>query len=101
MMHEMYLQNSAQYQSGEYVGVDKEGNLYKGIVAFVVVGFKLFIPFVVQAIPEVIFNGQSVAEIFSNNIDNFIEFGLCVRGLVTDHHYANGNAFLALMKISL
>ena len=66
-----------------------------------VAGFKLFIPFVVQAIPEVIFNGQWLAEIFSNNIDNFIEFGLCVRGLVTDHHYANGNAFLALIKIAL
>ena len=39
-------------------GVDKEGNLYKGIVTFLVVGFKLFIPFVVQTIPEVTFNGQ-------------------------------------------
>ena len=54
----MYLQKSAQYQSGENEGVDKEGNLYKGTVAFMVVGFKLSIPFVVQAIPEVTFNAQ-------------------------------------------
>ena len=40
-----------QYQSGEYVGVDKEGNLYKGIVVFVVVRLKQSTPFVVQAIP--------------------------------------------------
>ena len=39
MIDEMYLQKSSQYQSGEYEGVDKEGNLYKGIVAFMVVGF--------------------------------------------------------------
>ena len=47
MIDEMYFQRSAQYQSGEYVGVDEDGNLYKGIVAFMKVGFKL--SFVVQA----------------------------------------------------
>ena len=29
MIDEMYLQKSPQYQSGEYVGVEEEGNLYK------------------------------------------------------------------------
>ena len=52
------MQKSAQYQSEEYVGVDEEGNLYKGIIAFMVVGLKQSIPFAVQAILEVIFNGH-------------------------------------------
>ena len=47
MINEMYLRKSAQYQSGECVGVGEEGNLYKDVVAFMVVGFKLFISFVV------------------------------------------------------
>ena len=55
---EMYLQKPAQYQSREYKGVDKEEKFYKGTVAFMVVGFKLSIPFVVQTIPEVTFNKQ-------------------------------------------
>ena len=55
MIDEMYLQKSAQYQSGENV---EEGNLYKGIFAFLVVELKQSIPFVVQTIPEVTFNGQ-------------------------------------------
>ena len=76
MIDEMYLQKSAQYQPGEHVGVDMEGNLYKGIVAFLVVGLKLSIPFVVQTIPEVTFNGQWVAETFRDNIDNLMEFRL-------------------------
>ena len=42
MIDEMYLQRSAQCQLGECVGVDKEGNLCKGIVAFTVVGLKVF-----------------------------------------------------------
>ena len=31
MINEMHLQKSAQYQSGECVGVGEEGNLYKDI----------------------------------------------------------------------
>ena len=95
----IFLQKSAQYQSREYKGVDKEGNLYKGIVTFLVVGFKLFIPFVVQTIPEVTFNGQWLAETFIANIDNLIEFGLCIWGTVTDYHSANVNVFSPLIKI--
>ena len=101
IIDEMYLQKSAQYQSGENEGVDKEGRLYKGTVAFMVVGFKLSIPFVVQTIPEVKFNGQWLAEIFIDNTGNLIEFGFCIRGIVTDNHSANVNAFSALIKITL
>ena len=63
-------------------------------------------PFFVQAIPqarqpnpEVTFNGQWLAEKISDNIDNLIEIGLSVRGMVTDNHAANVNAFLALKNI--
>ena len=55
-----------------------------------VVGFKQFIPFVVQAIPEVIFNGHLLVEKISDNIGNLIEFGLCGRSIqVTDNHSAD------------
>ena len=66
-----------------------------------VVEFKLSTPFVIQAIPEVTFNGQWLAETFIDNIDNLIEFGLCIRGIITDNHSANVNAFSALIKITL
>ena len=65
MIDEMYLQKSAQYQSGEYV---EERNLYKRIFAFMVVGLQESIPFVVQTILEVTFNGQWLAEKISDNI---------------------------------
>ena len=66
-----------------------------------VVEFKLSTPFVIQAIPEVTFNGQWLAETFIDNFDNLIEFGLCIRGIITDNHSANVNAFSALIKITL
>ena len=96
-----YICKNQQHQSGECVGGDEEGNLYKGIVSLMVVGFKLSIPFIVQAISEVTFNGEWLAETFSDNIDNLIEFGLCVRGIVTDNYLAIVNAFSVLIKITL
>ena len=82
MIDQAYLQKSAQYQSGENV---EEGNLYKGIFAFLVVELKQSIPFVVQTIPEVTFNGQWLAEKISDNIDSLTEIRLCVQGIVTDN----------------
>ena len=58
MVDEMYLEKATQYHGGEYVGADDEGNLYKGIVAFIIVGFKEPIPYIVQALPEVKFRGE-------------------------------------------
>ena len=78
---EMYLQKSAKYQSGEYV---EELNLNKGIFVFMVVRLKESIPFIVSTILEVTFNGQWMAEKISDNVDNLIEIGLCVQGIVTD-----------------
>ena len=90
------------YQSGE----DKEGNLYKGIAAFMVFRLKQFTPFVVQVIPqpsqanpEVTFNGQWLVEKIRDNIDNLIEIGLSARGIVTGNHPANVSAFSALKNI--
>ena len=82
MIDQVYLPKSAQYQSGENV---EEGNLYKGIFAFLVVELKQSIPFVVQTIPEVTFNGQWLAEKISDNIDSLLEIRLCVQGIVTDN----------------
>ena len=50
-----------------------------------VVGLNESIPFVVQTILEVTFNGQWLAEKISDNIDNLIEIWLRVQVIVTDN----------------
>ena len=96
MFDEMYLKKAAQYQAGEYVDADEEGNLYKGIVAFMVVGLKQSVPFVVQATPEVTFDGQWLCDNITENIKNLAISGFCVRGIVPDNHSSNVNAFTSL-----
>ena len=99
IVDEMYLQKAAQYQGGEYVGVDEEGNLYKGIVAFMITGLKESIPYVVQAIPEVTFSGKWLSQKMADNLENLIGAGFTVRGIVTDNHSTNVNAFSLLVTM--
>ena len=58
MADEMYLQASAQYHAGSYVGCSGEGKLYKGIVCFLIVGLQKSVPVVVRAVPECTVNGE-------------------------------------------
>ena len=58
----MFLQKEASYQSGDYVGEDEEGEFYKGIACFMIVGLKQSVPHVIQAIPEVTITGEWLAE---------------------------------------
>ena len=40
MVDEMYLAKATQYHGGKYVGADQGGNLYKGIIVFMIVDLK-------------------------------------------------------------
>ena len=58
MADEMYLQQGAQFQGGEFVGASTEGQLYKGIFVFFIVGLKELVPINVRASPETTINGR-------------------------------------------
>ena len=58
MIDEMYLEKATQYHSGVHIAADDEGNLYKGIVAFMIVGLKELIPYTAQSTLEVKFSGE-------------------------------------------
>ena len=64
-----------------------------------VVGLKQPIPFVIQAISEVKFNGQWLCDKIASKIENLGNAGFCVLGLVADNHSSNVNAFTSLKDI--
>ena len=46
---EMYLQKCEEYFVGEMIGSDESGELYNGIVCFMIVGLKQNIPYVIKS----------------------------------------------------
>ena len=77
---------------------DEEGELYKGIACFVIVGLKQSVPHVIQAIPEVTITGEWLAEKISAPLHSLAQTGFTVRGIVTDNHNSNINAFKSLKQ---
>ena len=84
--------------AGKQVGEDENGELYKGVIGFMMSGLKESIPYVVQAIPEVTFTGKWLCEKIAENIQTLIEAGFCVRAVVSDNHSTNVSAFSFLTK---
>ena len=98
MADEMYLQKASEWESGDYIGADEDGVLYKGIVTFMVVGVKTNTPYVIKASPEVSINGSWLANEIDGCISLLGESGFRVRAVVTDNHSSNVNAFKELKK---
>ena len=98
MADEMYLQKGTEFAGGDYVGADSNGNLYKGVVVFMIVGMKESIPYVVKAFPEETVNGLWLSEQIDECITTLANCGFNVRAVVTDNHSANVNAFSRLQK---
>ena len=96
----MFLQKEASYQSGDYVGEDEEGELYKRDCLLYDCGSKnnLF-PHVIQAIPEVTITGEWLAE-KNFSITSFVssDWFLLSAGLLLDNHNSNVNAFKSLKQ---
>ena len=51
MADEMYLQKGAQFHAAEFVGANSDGELFGGIMVFMIVGLKKSIPIIVRALP--------------------------------------------------
>ena len=98
MVDEMFLQKCIQYMAGEQVGEDENGELYKGVIGFMIAGLKESIPYVIQAIPEVTFTGKWLCDRIAENIQTLADAGFCVRAVVSDNHSTNVNAFAFLRK---
>ena len=96
MTDEMFLQKEAQYQNGEYVGADSDGNLFKGLVAFMIVGLKKSTPYIIQTLPEITITGNWLSNLIAKNVDNLVDAGFCVRAVVADNHSTNVSAFSLL-----
>ena len=75
MADEIYLQKSTQYHSGEYMGAAPDGDLYKGIVAFMVVRLKRSLHVVVNAFPETSISGEWIAQKLNYGIVCFAKKG--------------------------
>ena len=87
-----------QYQRGKLAGVDSEGNLFKGIMTFMINSLKQSIPFVIKAIPEAKIEGLWLSEQIDECIHILHKTGFNIVAVISDNHSTNMAAFNILMK---
>ena len=98
MLDEIYLQKEEQYSGGRLIGSNELGELYKGVMTFMIVGLKKSKPWVVKAIPETKIEGKWLANHIDETICSIHQAGFRVRGVVADDHSTNVLAFNTLLK---
>ena len=98
LIDEMYLEKSCQYHGGQLYGKDTDGELYSGIVVFMVVGIRKSIPYVIKTLPERKITGEWLKPHIVESISALYTAGFYVRGVVTDNHSVNVSAFSLLKK---
>ena len=55
---EMHLQKEVHFQQGKLIGCNGSGNLFEGIMTFMIVGVRKNLPFAVKAVPESKIGGE-------------------------------------------
>ena len=76
-----------------HIGADEDGNFFKGVVCFMVVGLKRSVPIVVKAVAETNVSGNFIAENLMDIISKLARIGT-----VCDDHSSNVNAYSKLSK---
>ena len=98
LFDEMYLQKGTQYHGGKHICADEDGDLFKWVVCFMIVGLKKSVPIVVKAVPETCVSGDLIVSNLIDVITKLSNIGFDVRGVVCDDHSSNVNAYSKLFN---
>jgi hypothetical protein len=80
------------------LGANTDGELYKGIMSFMIAGLKESVTIIVKAIPECSISGEWLAPEIEKLLKNLRKIGFTVRATISDDHSSNVNAYGRLLK---
>ena len=92
-----YLEKGQGYFGGETIGCDDEGELYKGIACFMIVGLKESIPYVIKSSPETNIDANWLEIELLDSLEILSNCGFRVRAIVCDNHPSNVSSFKKLL----
>ena len=98
MFDEMYIQKCEEYFASDLVGCNSEGELYKGLVCFMIVGLKNSIPYVIKSSPKAKINADWLKEELIDCLGILSKSGFTVRAIVCDKHPSNASSFKNLLQ---
>ena len=85
--------------SGESFGANKNGELYKGMMCFMIIALKSNVPYMIKTVPEQEIKGEWLKDEIVSCVTILREKGFNVRGIVCDDHASNVSAYKKLIDI--
>ena len=98
MFDNIYLQKCEGYFACDLLGCDSEGELYKRLVCFMVVGLKNSIPYVIKSSPETKINADWLKKKLIDCLGILPQSGFIVRAIACDNHPSNVSSFKNLLQ---
>ena len=74
---------SQEYCGGKLIGCD-DGNLFKGLIGFMIVGLQKSIPHVIKSNPETKIDGEWLKTEIIKSIETLHSLGFSVRAVIAD-----------------
>ena len=93
MYDEIYIQRSEEYDGGRSFGTDKDGELCRGMLCFMICGLKTSVPYVFHSVPEIKISGELIKNQLFFCIETLQGIGFNVRGICCDNHPCNVSAY--------
>ena len=78
----MYLQKCEECCGGDTFGTNEDGELYKGIMCFMIIGSKNNVTFIIKTIPETKIEGELIQNEILHCLQVLQDLGFKVRGVV-------------------
>ena len=88
MFDEMYLQQCEEYSAGRVEGTNEDGEMYTGVMAFMIVGLKSSVPFVVRAVPKTKLDGDWIKDELDKTLMVLIQAGFKVSNALLKYRYS-------------
>ena len=96
LFDETYLQKREEYFGGDMMGSNDAGELYKGLVCFII-GLKQSILYIIRSLPEVSIDANWLKEEIFKCLDVLCQSGFNVRSIICDNHPSNVSNFRKLL----
>ena len=88
MSEEIYLQKSEEYCASEIINANKNNELYKRLLLFMIVWLKENAPYIIKSVPEQNIDGKWIKKQILNSLKTLKNFSFRVRATVSDNHSA-------------
>ena len=96
----MYLQKCGEYFCGDLIGCGEDGNLYKGLVCFMIIGLKESVPYVIKSSLQTGISADWLKNEVLECLGILIKCGFNTKAIICDKHPSNVSAFKKLPECS-